>query len=807
MLKNYFIVAMRHFWKNKIFSLITVFGLSIGISSALVIFLIVHYEFSFDTFEKDNARIYRVVTDSKFGGNIYHFSGVPVNLSQKIKNELTGIEETIGFIRIYSDIKVSVPKKQGQPSISFRHQPYIIFADQNYFRFINYQWLAGSPKSSLNEPFKVVLSEERAKLYFPGIDNAEIIGKQIIYNDSTFVTISGVVKELSNNTDFIFEEFISTTTKTIDKNYSSALELWIKTKPNISPVNLETQLNKLMTKSTRQLNKNDENSIVYRLQPLSDLHFNTTYNAYGISSANKPTLYGLLIVAAFLLLLGSINFINLTTAQAAQRSKEIGIRKTIGSSKKQLMLQFLIEAFFITLLATIISVPIARALLIIFEDFVPKNLHVDLIHQPFIFLFLIALIIIVTFLSGFYPAIVLSGYKPIYALKNLAYTGTTATRKARLRKILTVSQFFVAQVLIMATLISSKQIHYMLNTDLGYKKDAIVLFGVPMHENNNVLATQRRSAMQYALHSIPGIQMISVDNGAPISPGISSLLMKYKSGKRQIETDVELKTGDSNYLALFHIRLLAGRMVKQSDTLREYLINETYLHILGFKNPLEALNKLINNLPIVGVISDFHERPFYSRIKPLVFSSTNDNYQFSVALKPQGVSGLSWETIINKIKKAYKEIYPDEEFEYDFFDESIRQLYEREQNLSKLLQWATGLSILICSLGLFGLVIYTTNIRTKEIGIRKIMGASVMQIVSVLSKDFVMLVLLAFLIATPMAWWIMHNWLQNFVYRITISWWFFIISGALMLTIALITMSIRIIQSANVNPVKSLRSE
>lgn len=806
MLRNYFITLKRNFWKNKIFSLITVFGLSIGISSALVIFLIVHYEFSFDTFEKDNTRIYRVVTDSKFGGNTYHFSGVPINLSQKIKNELTGIEETFVFSQIYNDTKVSVPKKQGQPVISFKHQPYIIFADQNYFRFINYQWLAGSPHS-FNEPFKVVLSEERAKLYFPGIDNAEIIGKQIIYNDSTFVTVSGVIKELSNNTDFVFEEFLSAATKTIGKNYSNGSELWIKIKPNISPVNLETQLNELMTKSTRQLNRNDENFTIYRLQPLSDLHFNTNYNAYGISSANKPTLYGLLTVAAFLLLLGSINFINLTTAQAAQRSKEIGIRKTIGSSKMQLMLQFLIEAFFITLLATIISVAVAPVLLRIFEDFVPKNLHVDLIHQPFIFLFLIALIIIVTFLSGFYPAIVLSGYKPIFALKNQVYTGTAATRKAWLRKMLTVSQFFIAQLLIMATLISSKQIHFMLNTDLGYKKDAIVLFGAPMYENNNVLATQRRFAMQDELHLIPGIQMISVDNGAPISPGISSLLMKCKSGKREIETDVELKTGDSNYLALFHIRLLAGRMVKQSDTPGEYLINETYLHILGFKNPAEALNKLINNLPIVGVISDFHERPFYSRIKPLVFSSTNDNYQFSVALKSQDVNGILWETTINKIKKAYKEIYPDEEFEYDFFDESIRQFYEREQNISKLLKWATGLAIFISCLGLFGVVIYTTNIRKKEIGIRKIMGASVIQIASVLSKDFIMLVFLAFLIATPIAWWIMNKWLQNFFYRITVSWWLFVVSGILMLTIALITMSIRIIQSANANPVKSLRSE
>jgi putative ABC transport system permease protein len=616
-----------------------------------------------------------------------------------------------------------------------------------------------------------------------------------------------VIKELSNNTDFVFEEFLSAATKTIGKNYSNGSELWIKIKPNISPVNLETQLNELMTKSTRQLNRNDENFTVYRLQPLSDLHFNTNYNAYGISSANKPTLYGLLTVAAFLLLLGSINFINLTTAQAAQRSKEIGIRKTIGSSKMQLMLQFLIEAFFITLLATIISVAVAPVLLRIFEDFVPKNLHVDLIHQPFIFLFLIALIIIVTFLSGFYPAIVLSGYKPIFALKNQVYTGTAATRKAWLRKMLTVSQFFIAQLLIMATLISSKQIHFMLNTDLGYKKDAIVLFGAPMYENNNVLATQRRFAMQDELHLIPGIQMISVDNGAPISPGISSLLMKCKSGKREIETDVELKTGDSNYLALFHIRLLAGRMVKQSDTPGEYLINETYLHILGFKNPAEALNKLINNLPIVGVISDFHERPFYSRIKPLVFSSTNDNYQFSVALKSQDVNGILWETTINKIKKAYKEIYPDEEFEYDFFDESIRQFYEREQNISKLLKWATGLAIFISCLGLFGVVIYTTNIRKKEIGIRKIMGASVIQIASVLSKDFIMLVFLAFLIATPIAWWIMNKWLQNFFYRITVNWWLFVVSGILMLTIALITMSIRIIQSANANPVKSLRSE
>jgi len=810
MFNNYFKISLRNLWKNKAFSAINIIGLAIGISASLVIFLIVQYDFSFDKFEKDGDRIYRVVTNMKFAGEPFLTSGVPTPLHTVLKSEATGLDEVVPFLQFSEDATVTIPGTNGK-SAPFKHQNGLVFTNAGYFNLLPYTWLAGSPKVALQQPNSLVLTEDRARAYFPHTDLANIIGKQVACNDSIINTVTGIVKVPEENTDFAFKEFISVATiqaAHLENAYNwaswgsinSSAQLWIKLAKSATVASIESQLKTLIKKYNTSTNKDEKNTTTFNLQPLSDLHFNATYGVYTTATAHKPTLYGLLTVAAFLLLLGCINFINLTTAQAAQRAKEIGIRKTMGSSRKQLMLQFLNETFFITLIATVLSIGLAPLLLKVFADFIPAGLHFNLLHQPGIILFLIALVITVSFLSGFYPALVLSKYNPVLVLKNQAYAGTASTRRAWLRKGLTVSQFLIAQVFVMATIITSKQIYYMLNTDMGFKKDAIISFYIPSGD--------KRDAMLSQLNTLTGIQLISVGGGAPSSSSIGTSTMTFKDGKKEIETDVQQKTGDSNYIKLFNLKIVAGRQPHQGDTLQEMMINETYLHILGFTNPLDIINKRIGNRPVVGVLADFHQQSLRTPVKPLMFAANNKyNSDFHIALMPQNIGGATWPATIDKIKAVYKQLFPDNEFYYEFFDESIANYYKSEENIDRLLKWATGLAIFISCMGLLGLVIYTTGARKKEIGVRKVLGATVGNIVSILSADFIRLVLLAFVIAVPVVWWAMQKWMENFAYKTAINWWVFAVSGVGMVVVALITLSVQTIRAARANPVNSLRTE
>jgi len=819
MLKNYFTIALRNFWRNKFFSSVNVLGLSIGISSAVVIFLIVYYELSFDKFEKDRNRIYRIVMDTKFNGMEGHGAAVPAPLSTAVQNEVSGVEATVPVMQFQGDASVKVTIETASPErpIVYKKQPDVVFTNDQYFQVIPHQWIAGSMLSSLNEPFSVVITESRARQYFPGVAYADIPGRQILYNDNVKAIVTGIVKDLDEHTDFTSKEFISFSTiakTTLKDNFMMDVwndwmaysKLYVKLSKGTTAGRIESQLKSLLGKYNKDANKDDKNTMDFRLQPLSDMHFNTTYASFDQRTAHKPTIYGLLAIAVFLLLLGCINFINLTTAQATQRAKEIGIRKTIGSSKKQLVFQFLSETLFITIIATIVSVLITPVLLRMFADFIPAGLRFDLWHQPSVIIFLAVLTIIVSFLSGLYPALILSGFKPVSVLKNQSASGTQ-TRSARTRKVLTISQFTIAQFFVIASFMVGKQIYYSLNTDLGYKKEAIINFELPRDT-----VASHASQLMNEIKAIPGVELASKGFLPPAIEGAAFSNIKYNDGKKDIKVNVQIRWGDTNYIKIYQIKLLAGRNVFEGDSIKEVLVNETYAKALGFQHPSDAINKELifgngKTKTIVGVMHDFHEYSLHAPIGPIVFQSATRGDMFHIALKPQNADGTVWQNAIYKIEKSFKKIYPETDFSYSFFDESIAKLYTSEQKTSRLLNWATGLSILISCLGLLGLVMYTTTTRTKEIGIRKVLGASVIQIVSILSKEFVLLVFIAFTIAAPVAWWAVNKWMQDFAYRTEISWWVFAVSGFLLIFIAMLTLSIQTIKSALANPVKSLRTE
>ena len=831
MLKNYLLVAFRNFSRNKVFSLINILGLSIGISASLVIFLIVQYAYSFDRFEKNAGRMFRVVSDYSFQGEPGHTRGIPAPLANAIGNDLSGIDNIVSF-RYYSPEKVSTPNTGGtnassgvtkntdpvKPTI-FKYQPHIIFADAHYFDMLPYRWLAGNKKTSISREGQVVLSESRAKLYFPNRSFADMLGQTIVYDDSISAMVSGIVADLNQqgNTDFNFLEFISLKTILTNTNLQKSMDwsewgsttsdqqLYLQLSNKTTPSSVEKRLKNIFETNQGDNAKKNHFTWTYRLQPLNDIHFNSSYGTFDSPVANKPTLLGLTLTAAFLIGIACINFINLTTANAAQRAKEIGVRKTMGSSRGQLMLQFLGETFLLTTTATILSAVLTPIIGKLFSSFIPEGVSFTL-TTPFVLGFLVILLLSVTLLAGFYPAWILSSANTVGVLKNRAYTGTNQTRRTWLRKGLIVSQFVIAQFFVIGAMMVSKQIHFMLNKDLGFSKQAVLSIRYPFSEHS----VDHKKYVQHEMTRIPGIQKVVQSNDLPSSYGWWTSTMEYTDGKGPVKgTVVELKSGSEGLLDLLRIPLTAGRDLLPADTMNEILINETYLHIMGFKRPSDAVGKSVKcddkYVPIAGVFRDFHAHPLNYKIAPMAFVRNAEQNRLMLALLPEDQT--RWPAIIADMKNTFAAAYPGEEFKYEFLDENITKAYGDVQKTSTLLQWAMGLTILISCLGLLGLVIYTTTYRTKEIGIRKVLGASVTQIMGLLSGDFIRLVALAFLIATPLAWWAIHSWLEAYVFRTPVSWWIFAVSGIGMMAIALITLSIQTIRTAMSNPVNSLRTE
>ncbi|MGF7078392.1 FtsX-like permease family protein [Mucilaginibacter sp. UYCu711] len=646
------------------------------------------------------------------------------------------------------------------------------------------------------------------------------MGKTVVY-DTVKTTVTGIIKPLKENSGFTYHDFISYSTALTNAGLKSRLrlnnwggtsaqyQLFIKLFPDSKPTVVKRQLNNILKKN---LEYNKDKTQEFALQKLADIHLSAQYG--GIAAydavASKTTLYSLLIIAVFLLLLGCINFINLTTAQATQRAKEIGIRKTMGSSRAQLVTQFLSETFFVTIIAVVISVLLAPFLLKLFGGFIDTRIKFDLIHQPGIILFLLMLAVAVSLLSGIYPAVILSGYKPVSVLKNQAQT-TNKTRNAWMRKSLTVTQFVIAQFFIMATLLVGKQIYYATHKDLGFRQDGIMVINSPWKTHR----AGKNQVFLNKLRSMPQVELVALGHDEPSSENTTSTEATYIDGKKEIKMELSQKFGDENYIKLYQIKLLAGRNIQKTDSGRAFLINLTYTKILGFKKPGDAIGKVIDNfngdkqMQIIGVVSDFHQESLHAPIVPLaiLYPEEGFNTTFHVALRPQTADGKQWSAVLNGMNQSWKQIYTGDDFEYQFINDTVAKFYQKEQHSSTLLNWATGLSVLISCLGLLGLTIYITNQRTKEIGVRKVLGASVTQIMRLLSTELVTLLILAFVITIPVAWWALHKWIQSFADRTAISWWIFALGGGVMLIMALITSSIQTANAALANPVKSLKNE
>jgi len=813
MFRNYFKIAWRNLVKNKLFSTINIISLAIGFSASFVIGLMVYYDLTFDKFHPDSELIYRVTSTSISNESENSNPGIPMPYIIEARKNISGIEIASG-IHVADFLKVEDKSNKNV----FKNPEYVVFTNPEYFKIFSYNWLAGSPETALTSPNELVLTKNRAEKYFPKLEPSEIIGKILVYNDSIQTTVKGIVANFEERTDLIFEEFLSieTSKKTGNGSYildpqwdntNSGSQLFIKVSNAVVKSSITKQLNALEVEHRSDWEIKFNRSKSFNLQPLSDLHYNVELGLFDFSDrpADKSVMTGLGLIALFLLLLGVINFINLNTAQANQRAKEIGIRKTLGSSKKQLIVQFMGETFLLSTVSALLSVILAYWLLKVFSDFTPSGLTFSLFKDPLIISFAVILILLVTFLSGIYPALVLTQYKPISVLKNQV---VSQTGKPALRRFLTVFQFSIAQVFIVSTILVGKQIHFMMNKDMGFKTDAIANVHTPWYNNTQ----EKQLRFEQELKKYPEITKLARGGNTPASFSRSTSSVTYVNDDGiEIQTPLQLIRGTKNYIDIYDIELLAGRTTL-NDTIRELVINETYLYILGFSNPKDAIGKQIKRsdklYPIVGVVKDFNQRSLKDPIMPLAIVGNWGGNSFRVMhFTLANNEQISMSTTISKIESVFKSIYPEADFKVNFMDDTVERFYNREQSLSKLLNWAMGLSVLISCLGLLGLVIYTTERRTKEIGIRKILGATLKQLNILLCKEFLVLVGIAFIIAVPLAYWGLSSWLRDFAFKTNMSWWIFVLSGLGMLLIAIIIMSARTVSTAMQNPVNSLRTE
>ncbi len=809
MFKNFLTIAWRSLLRNKLHSFINITGLAIGVSACLVIYLIVNFELSFNKEHEGYDRIYRV--HSSFQGVFSGLNrGAPTAVGQTIKDEFKGIEGVTSF-QVFNS-KVEIPT--GHEKTSLDQQKKIILASPSFFSvFKSFEWVSGSPES-LTEPFNVVLTESRAKTYFGTDDPLKVIGREIIYRDSLSTTVAGIVKDLAFNTDVDMTDFISYST--IEKSWlsknirlndwqsvNSSSQVFVLLDETSTVTQLVAQFEILRKRYKEKSTWDVENT--FNAQPFSDLHYNneTGIFDYSRSPAHLPTLSIMMVVAALLLIIGAINFINLETAQAVRRAKEVGIRKTLGSSRIALIAQFLYQSFIITLIAIILALPLTELALKAFADFVPTGVTLSLmLVAPF----LICVIVGIGLLAGLYPAFILSSFLPALALKNQAHATSGTSRSAYLRKSLIVFQFAVAQLLIIGALAVGWQINYMLNKDIGFTKDAVVYFYTPRQEK-----VSKIGVLKNELSQISEITDLSLSDAPPSENGWSSSTVEYKREHGEAVTvNAFRKFGDPQYLEFYNLKIIAGRNLRPTDSLREFIINKTLLTQLGFEKPEEAIGQILKysdrDYPIVGVVEDFHIQSLHKKVEPVIIANDVDFNCFNIHLSTANDSE-DFKAGIAKIEAAWKKVYPNEKIEHNFLDETLRNFYESEQRTAKIVKTAMFMAIFISCLGLFGLASFTTTQRMKEISIRKVLGSSVSGIVIILSKDFIFLILIAFIIASPIAWFAVNRWLEGFAYHMDLNAWLFVITVIAGVFIAFLTVGYQTFRAANSNPVDSLRNE
>ncbi|RYU87830.1 FtsX-like permease family protein [Mucilaginibacter terrigena] len=816
MFKNYLKIAWRTLTRNKSYAAINIAGMAVGVTVCIVIFIIIQFQTSFDTFHSKTDRVYRVLTASHHAetSGVSYAKNVPFQMPQGLKTAFPEIEQVAPVYASHND-ELQVLDANGTPVKNFKEQSGVFYTSPAFFRMFDFPLLNGS-YASLNDPNNVLLTKEIAEAYFGDwklamgktikITGYYSIGAGLFQFPARALKVTGILATIPANTDFRLKLVVAYGTDfTGDTQYGFQQPDLDATAPDFGcyvllPQNTSTDNFNRQLAAYAQRKQTADKKDSYIIQPLGDIHYDAEAGNYSNKTISHQLLNVLWLIASFILLIACVNFINLSTAQAVNRAKEVGVRKVLGSSKTQLQVQFIVETFLIVAGAVLFAVAITMLALPYVGRLLELSLSFNIFSNPAVILFLLGVTIVVTALAGFYPSVVLSRFNPVNALKSKITANTT--NGFSLRRALVVFQFIIAQVLIIGTLIIIKQMNYFMDRPLGFDKDAVVNVAYRPGQSGDYLKQQ--------LLQVSGVQSVSFSSNSPVEDDNNMFTtLKFNNAIKDADFKAITKFADEGYVPTFKLKLVAGRNLQPSGWTREFLVNESFVKSLGFKNPEDILNKEVNILggqikcPVVGVVKDFNDRSLRHNVAPLLIATNNTMYrQVSIKLSTTNITST-----MQSVERIWKQTFPNYVYEYQFLDEKIAGFYKQENQLAQLYKTFAVIAIFLSCLGLYGLASFMAVQRVKEVGIRKVLGATAGSIVYLFSKEFIILVAIAFAIATPIAWYYMHQWLQDYVYRVNISWWLFAAGGLAAIIIALATISFQAIKAAIANPVKSLRSE
>lgn len=803
MVKNYIKTAFRSLLKNKAFTIINVFGLALGLAICLLIVFYVVDELSYDRYNAHAEQIYRVNADIKYGGNLSSYAVTPPPLAAALESNFPEVEKSTRFIQA-SNIQF----KKGSENVPENKS---VYADNNVFTVFTVPMLDGNPKGALTAPNSIVISERAARKYF---NKTNVTGQYLtLVNGNINYKITGVIKDIPRQSHFNFDYFLSRSTQELksDTNWNSfAFNTYVLLKPGTDQKAFETKLNALVRQHFGLQNyarlEKGGNYIHLNLTALTDIHLKSN-RQYELGTNNSILyVYIFSAIALFILLIACINFINLSTARSANRAREVGVRKVLGSSRNGLIAQFIFESLIVTLCATVIAVLSAWALLPLFNQISGKELSISLQTFGWLLPSLFIIVIVAGVLAGSYPAFYLSSFKPINVLKGKLSIGF---KGSSFRNSLVIFQFSISVFLIIGTLVIYNQLNYIQHKNLGFDRSQVLVV-------KNVQVLENAKTFKQNVRQIPGVEHATLSGFLPTgSLRAPNSVFKDKEATAKNAMFTEIWPVDEDYLPTMGMSLSQGRNFSgqlKTDS-SKVIINETAARMLGYYN--NPLNKklyspedqgngkiVVKEYSIVGVIKDFNFKSLRDNITPVVMTLASDNGALSIKINSKDLRPF-----VSRIENEWNKLSPNQHLEYSFMDQDFNVTYSLEQRTGTILLSFTIFAIIIACLGLFGLAAYAAEQRNREIGIRKILGARVSNLVTMLSKDFIKLVFISILIATPLAWWIMNQWLQGFAYRQNIQWWVIVSAACGSIVIAFVTISFQSVKAALANPVDSLRSE
>lgn len=808
MFQNYMITALRSLWRNKLYAAINIAGLSLAAVSCIIIFLIIKYDLDFDRFHLHYDRVYRVVRNVTLSTGKTYNTSTPYTFAQAFRNDFADISRVTS---IHYEPEMNV--KRGEEKFKLWH---VIFADSVFFQVFDFKLISGNSAHDLARPGKVFLTQSAAQRLFPdGNYSTFKIGNGVE------VEVAGIIEDPPSSSHMHFTMIVSMPTLTSSFTGGLPLDEWtlvmrgmsyIVLPENISTLSVEDRLKKFVRKYYKP---EDAATVTYKLQPLSEIHFSNEYihNPGPSSNVLKRDLVTMAVLGLFIVVSACINFTQLATALSIAKSKEIGVRKVLGAKRRQIAAYFFAETLILAVFAMLLSLGVAERTLPWLSSFLDKELILDVYATPALIVFIPAMIILTTALAGFYPALMSSRFNPVLVLKNRF--SSLGRPGIFLRRGLVAFQFLIAQVLIIATLILAMQMNYLRTKPLGFDADAVINLRLPVNRPS-ILETFKTQ-----LAEDPNVVDVSFSSGAPTSNNnFHTFYYLTERGHENRLDGIQIKPADNHYMNTFGLKLLAGRWFTEEDALTSnspsdsaqrhvYIVSETAMKKLGFSDPGQLLGKHITtgvmNIEgeVVGVVEDFHVQSLHYEMRPVILMNFPLlYYEAGIKIKAGRVSES-----LQRIEKHWDSIFPDHTFEYEFLDDHLQSLYRSESRTFMLMKIFAVVSVFIGCLGLFGLISFMSHHRMKEVGIRKVLGASISSIVVLFSTEFVKLIMIAFVAAGPVAWYVANRWLQVFTYKVTIPW--FVFGAGLMLTLilALATIGYHALKSARSNPTDSLRGE